>query len=160
MASTRFCIDYRKLNDVTIKDAHPLPRIVDMLESLRGARYFTTLDAAKGYWQIPMDVASIEKTAFSCSEGLFEFLVMIDAGERPARTDITGGRGFVQAGFNSIAVPVPCHGVHDYRGDLRCRFHGPLLSRTHPVSRRRWFHCPLSPYRCTPESSSHLDGGA
>ena len=73
---TRFCIDYRKLNDVTIKDAHPLPRIVDMLESLRGARYFTTLDAAKGYWQIPMDVSSIEKTAFSCSEGLFEFLVM------------------------------------------------------------------------------------
>ena len=73
---TRFCIDYRKLNAATIKDAHPLPRIVDMLESLRGARYFTTLDAAKGYWQIPMDVSSIEKTAFSCSEGLFEFLVM------------------------------------------------------------------------------------
>ena len=73
---TRFCVDYRKLNAVTVKDAHPLPRIVDMLESLRGARYFTTLDAAKGYWQIPMDPGSIEKTAFSCSEGLFEFLVM------------------------------------------------------------------------------------
>ena len=73
---TRFCIDYRKLNSVTVKDAHPLPRISDLLESLRGSRYFTTVDAAKGYWQIPMDPASIEKTAFSCPEGLFEFTVM------------------------------------------------------------------------------------
>ena len=73
---TRFCVDYRRLNAVTVKDAHPLPRITDMLESLRGARYFSTLDAAKGYWQIPMEPASIEKTAFSCPEGLFEFTVM------------------------------------------------------------------------------------
>ena len=73
---TRFCIDYRKLNEVTVKDAHPLPRISDLLESLRGSCYFTTLDAAKGYWQIPMDPASIEKTAVSCPEGLLEFTVM------------------------------------------------------------------------------------
>ena len=73
---TRFCVDYRKLNDVTVKDAHPLPRIADMLESLRGSRYFTILDAAKGYWQIPVAPDSIEKTAFSCPEGLFEFTVM------------------------------------------------------------------------------------
>ena len=73
---TRFCVDYRKLNAVTVKDAHPLPRIADMLESLRGSHYFTTLDAAKGYWHIPMAPDSIEKTAFSCSEGLFEFTVM------------------------------------------------------------------------------------
>ena len=73
---TRFCIDYRNLNAVIIKDAHPLPRITDMLESLRGARYLTTLDAAKGYWQIPMEPESIAKTAFSCPEGLFEFTVM------------------------------------------------------------------------------------
>jgi hypothetical protein len=46
-----------------------------MLESLRGTRYFSTLDAAKGYWQIPMDPTSIEKAAFSGLEG-FEFTVM------------------------------------------------------------------------------------
>jgi transposase InsO family protein len=74
--ATRFCVDYRKLNDVTVKDRHPLPRIQEYLEALRGARYFTTLDAASGYWQIPMDEESIPKTAFACSEGFFEFNVM------------------------------------------------------------------------------------
>jgi transposase InsO family protein len=74
--STRFCVDYRKLNDVTKKDVHPLPRISDMLEALAGARWFTTLDAASGYWQIPMALDSIEKTAFTCYLGLFEYLVM------------------------------------------------------------------------------------
>lgn len=75
-ASTRFCVDYRKVNDLTIKDVYPLPRTSDMLESLHGKRYFTTLDAASGYWQIPMEAASIAKTAFSCSEGFFEYVVM------------------------------------------------------------------------------------
>ena len=74
--SVRFCVDYRKLNDATKKDVHPLPRTSDMLESLAGAKIFTTLDAASGYWQIPMSPPDIEKTAFICSEGLFEFTVM------------------------------------------------------------------------------------
>ena len=74
--TVRFCVDYRKLNDATKKDVHPLPRTSDMLESLAGAKIFTTLDAASGYWQIPMSPPDIEKTAFICSEGLFEFTVM------------------------------------------------------------------------------------
>ena len=74
--STRFCIDYRKVNAVTKKDAYPLPRIDDTLDALGGAEYFTTLDLQSGYWQVPLDENSKEITAFSTSNGHFEFNVM------------------------------------------------------------------------------------
>ena len=72
----RFCIDYRRLNDVTVKDAYPLPRIEDALDSLSGAKYFSALDLASAYWQIAMDPDSVDKTAFATHIGLFEWLVM------------------------------------------------------------------------------------
>ena len=52
--STRFCVDYRRLNDVTKKDATPLPRMDDSLDALLGSTYFTTLDLQAGYWQVPV----------------------------------------------------------------------------------------------------------
>ena len=70
----RFCIDFRKLNDVTTKDAHPLPRIDDTLELLKGAKLFSTLDLKSGYWQVPIREEHNSKTAFRTSSGqLYEF---------------------------------------------------------------------------------------
>ena len=74
--TTRFCIDYRKLNAVTRKDSFPLPRIDDALDSLAGSNYFTTLDLQSGYHQVAMHPSSKEKTAFISHAGLYEFNVM------------------------------------------------------------------------------------
>lgn len=72
----RFCVDYRALNAVTKADRFPLPRIDDLLDQLGNSRYFSTLDLARGFWQIRLSPNSIEKTAFAVPQGLFEFRVM------------------------------------------------------------------------------------
>ena len=74
--TTRFCIDYRRLNQVTKVDAYPLPHIEDSLNTLGSARFFCSLDLASGYWQVEMDAADREKTAFVTQGGLYEFRVM------------------------------------------------------------------------------------
>eukprot|EP00731_Ephydatia_muelleri_P016076 Em0009g500a len=74
--TTRFCVDFRRLNDCTRKDAQPLPRIDDTLDALGGAQYFSTLDLASGYWQVEVDSRDREKTAFVTPFGLFQFRVM------------------------------------------------------------------------------------
>jgi hypothetical protein len=72
----RLCIDYRKLNAATKVDAYPLSRIDDLLDSLGGSQWFTTLDLASGYWQVAMHPEDVERTAFIIPNGLYEFLVM------------------------------------------------------------------------------------
>ena len=74
--SVRFCVDYRRLNDVTEKDAYPLPRVDDNLDALAGAKLFSTLDLASGYWQVEMDPHDAEKTAFCTRYGLYQWRVM------------------------------------------------------------------------------------
>ena len=69
----RFWIDFRKLNSVSKKDAHPLSHIQDIFDSLAGATTFSTLDLKSGFWQICMDEDSMEKTAFITHKGLYQF---------------------------------------------------------------------------------------
>ena len=82
--TTRFCIDYRRLNQVTKVDAYPLPHIEDSLNTLGGARFFCSLNLASGDWQVEMDAADRKKTAFVTQGGLYEFRVMPFGWNAPA----------------------------------------------------------------------------
>ncbi|GMF48867.1 unnamed protein product [Phytophthora fragariaefolia] len=72
----RFCIDYRKLNAVTVKDYYPMPLIDDTLDVLSGAKLFSTMDIVSGYWNVPLHEDSVSKAAFTCKYGLNEWMVM------------------------------------------------------------------------------------
>ena len=74
--STRFCVDYRKLNAITKLDSFPLPRVDDSLDLLANTAYFSSLDLASGYWQVGMAPDSQQKTAFYSHSGHYEFTVM------------------------------------------------------------------------------------
>ncbi|XP_036000896.1 uncharacterized protein LOC118565187 [Fundulus heteroclitus] len=72
----RWCVDYRSLNSLTIKDAYPLPQIEECLDVVGGATMFSTLDLQSGYWQVAVDNNDREKTAFITKWGLYEYTRM------------------------------------------------------------------------------------
>lgn len=72
--SFRFCVDYRKLNAVTVRDSYPLPQVSDILDKLRHAKYISSLDVKSAYWQVPVAESSRQYTAFTVpNRGLFQF---------------------------------------------------------------------------------------
>ena len=74
--TNRFCVDFRKLNRITIFDAEPMPNADDIFACLASDVVFTKLDLTKGYWQIPLKDDIKENTAFATPDGLYQFRVM------------------------------------------------------------------------------------
>ena len=72
----RFCNDFRRLNEVSEFDAYPMPRVDEWIERLGPARYLTTLDLTKGYWQVPLTQTAWEKREFATPGGLYQYTVL------------------------------------------------------------------------------------
>ena len=74
--SNRVCVDYRKLNKLTIFDPEPMPAAVDLFQKWNGDKFFSKIDLSKGYWQITIPEVDIPKTALVTPDGSYEFLKM------------------------------------------------------------------------------------
>jgi len=74
--STRVCVDYQKLNKVTIFDPEPMPTAEEIFAKLAGDRFFSKFDLSKGYWQVPVREEDRDLTTFICHKGLYHFRVM------------------------------------------------------------------------------------
>jgi sensor histidine kinase YesM len=70
------CVDYRSLNDVTIKNKYPLPRIEDQFDQMKGAIVFSKIDLRSGYHQLKIQESDIQKTTFHTRYGIYEYIVM------------------------------------------------------------------------------------
>ena len=70
------CIEYRALNKITVQNRYPIPQINDLLDQLKGVKYFSKIDLNSRYHQVPIETSAVWKTAFKAEEGLFEWLFM------------------------------------------------------------------------------------
>ena len=108
--STRFCVDYRRLNAVTVRDQYPLPQIQDIFDAMGGSSIFSTLDLKSGYWQIPVDERDKEKTAFTCHRGHFQF--------NRVSFGLTNAPAVFQRAMDGILSPVLGHCALVYIDDI------------------------------------------
>ena len=75
--TVRFCVDFRRLKGVTVRDVYPLPRMDDCIDFIGDAKVFSTLDCNSGYWQIPVADEDRDKTTFVCYEGAFRYIRLL-----------------------------------------------------------------------------------
>ncbi|TIB19641.1 hypothetical protein E3P88_04142 [Wallemia ichthyophaga] len=117
----RLCVDYRALNNITIKNAYPLPRIDDLIDRLTKARYFSKLDLMSGYWQVRVKDQDIAKTAFRTRYGHYEFNVM--------PFGLCNAPGTFQNLMNSI--------LHDYLDDFAIVYLDDILVYSNSLDEHR-----------------------
>ncbi|KAL3977676.1 G protein-coupled receptor [Sarotherodon galilaeus] len=110
-ARQRFCVDFSKLNAVSVFDAYPMPRVDELIERLGNAKYLTTLDLCKGYWQVPLTESSRDLTTFRVPSGLYRFRTMpFGLHGAPATFQrlvdlvLTGADGYAAAYIDDIVV--------------------------------------------------------
>lgn len=139
----RVCVDFRRLNEVTIGDAFPLPNIVDILDQLGRSKYYSTLDLAQGYHQVPMNASDREKTAFSTDRGHYEFLRM-PFGLKGAPGTFQRLMNQVLVGLNGIKAFVYLDDIIVYAKDLND--HSQKLSEI--FNRLRRYNLKLQPLKC------------
>ena len=108
--SRRLCVDYRALNDITVRNRTPIPNIEDMRASLRGAKYCTKIDLREGYYNVRIEEEDIHKTAFRTRLGLFEFVVM--------PFGLTGAPGVFSALINKVLGDLFDISVISYMDDI------------------------------------------
>lgn len=115
----RLCVDFRALNKKTVKEHYPLPRIDDQLDSLSGHKYYTSLDLASGYYQIPMAETSKHLTAFVTPDGHYEFnrmpfgLVNAPSAFQRAVNSILGNARFKEAYAYMDDVIIPSKTIEE-----------------------------------------------
>lgn len=114
----RFCVDFRRLNQITKNYVWPLPHIDDVLASLGNSKVFTSLDLKSGYWQVPMDEKDREKVSFICHKGLYEFncmpfgLTNAPSVFQELMTKVLSGCDFAMAYLDDVIVYSPTYEDH------------------------------------------------
>lgn len=101
--SIRFCIDYRKVNQVTRTDAFPIPRLEDCIDRIGRAKFVSKLDLLKGYWQVPLTPRAQQVSAFVTPGGLYECLVL-PFGMKNAPASFQRAMNTVTAGLNNVVT--------------------------------------------------------
>uniref|UniRef100_A0A2S2QW04 RNA-directed DNA polymerase n=1 Tax=Sipha flava TaxID=143950 RepID=A0A2S2QW04_9HEMI len=139
----RVCVDFRKLNQISVGDAYPLPNITDILDQLGKSKYYTTLDLAQGYHQVRMHPEHTAKTAFSTDRGHFEFL-RVPFGLKGAPATFQRLMNTVLAGLTGMKAFVYLDDIIIYA--LSISDHSEKLKAV--LDRLRTFNLKLQPSKC------------